>query len=255
MLGINGGLRGKRRVPSRQNAGGLWFPNEQNIARRLRIWPVANGDPFFDNVSLLLHYDGANNSTDIIDSSLASKSPSSINGGRLTTAISKWGSSSLTSSTVSTEASPTVGWTNAYTGLLSYPFTLESWLYRPSGSAPVGIYGIGYLQTKRVNIYYLASNQIEWEQAFIGVRMRTANSVPVNQWFHFAITVNSANTATFWVNGVADATLLNTDNIGGNGLLSIFCEPNHFVDDTRLTVGVARYESNFTPPAAPFPDE
>jgi hypothetical protein len=40
MLGVNGGLIGKRRVPTVGGASGLWLLNEQNLAIRGNIWPV-----------------------------------------------------------------------------------------------------------------------------------------------------------------------------------------------------------------------
>ena len=39
MLGFNGGLLGVRRVPSGDTASGLWFQNEQSVAKRALIWP------------------------------------------------------------------------------------------------------------------------------------------------------------------------------------------------------------------------
>ena len=44
MLGFNGGLLGKRRVPTISEAKGLWFPNEQSVAKRAAIWPASPGD-------------------------------------------------------------------------------------------------------------------------------------------------------------------------------------------------------------------
>ena len=40
MLGFNGGLLGVRRVPTLSAANGLWFPNEQSVAKRENSWPV-----------------------------------------------------------------------------------------------------------------------------------------------------------------------------------------------------------------------
>lgn len=39
MLGFNGGLIGARNLPSSSAASGLWFPNEQSVAKRASSWP------------------------------------------------------------------------------------------------------------------------------------------------------------------------------------------------------------------------
>jgi len=39
MLGFNGGLMGVRRVPATGATSGLWFQNEQSVAKRADIWP------------------------------------------------------------------------------------------------------------------------------------------------------------------------------------------------------------------------
>jgi hypothetical protein len=40
MLGFNGGLMGVRKVPTTGSASGLWFQNEQSVAKRAGIWPI-----------------------------------------------------------------------------------------------------------------------------------------------------------------------------------------------------------------------
>jgi hypothetical protein len=45
MLGFNGGLMGQRRVPITSGAPGVWFSNEQSIAKRAGIWPSYIPDP------------------------------------------------------------------------------------------------------------------------------------------------------------------------------------------------------------------
>ena len=45
MLGFNGGLMGVRKVPNSGSAPGLWFQNEQSVAKRAGIWPGPLG-PF-----------------------------------------------------------------------------------------------------------------------------------------------------------------------------------------------------------------
>jgi hypothetical protein len=43
MLGFNGGLMGVRKVPTTGTASGLWFQNEQSVAKRAGIWTMPLG--------------------------------------------------------------------------------------------------------------------------------------------------------------------------------------------------------------------
>lgn len=46
MLGFNGGLMGVRKVSAASSASGLWFQNEQSVAKRAGIWPVTSGTAY-----------------------------------------------------------------------------------------------------------------------------------------------------------------------------------------------------------------
>ena len=93
MLGFNGGLIGVPRVPTAGAAPGLWLPNEQSMARRAGTWPVAN-DPFLDDVTALFLMNGANGSTEFVDSGPNAKAVTVFGDARLSTAASRFGGSS-----------------------------------------------------------------------------------------------------------------------------------------------------------------
>jgi hypothetical protein len=83
------------------------------------------------------------------------------------------------------------------------------------------------------------------------------NSVPLNAWVHLAL-VRSAGTTVMYVNGssVASTTTSFNDTAGG-GIIGGFCDggtysPNGYLDEYRITKGVARYTANFTPPTQAF---
>ena len=84
-------------------------------------------------------------------------------------------------------------------------------------------------------------------------------SIPFNTWNHFALVMIS-NHFVAYVNGVATgAPLAVTRSSLVSSLLSIggtHFGPSYggFADEFRVTKGVGRYTSNFTPPTAPFPD-
>jgi hypothetical protein len=61
MLGFNGGLMGVQRTPTTGTASGLWFQNEQSVAKRAGLWPQVLTDPTA-GLSPVLWYDFADES-------------------------------------------------------------------------------------------------------------------------------------------------------------------------------------------------
>lgn len=96
-----------------------------------------------------------------------------------------------------------------------------------------------------------------------GTIVQGSSSLTNNTWYHLAVT-RSGSTIRLFVNGVVDATVTNSSqivsgssfNVGDRqpGDISGQCPLNGYVDDLRITKGVARYTANFTPPTAPFPN-
>lgn len=82
----------------------------------------------------------------------------------------------------------------------------------------------------------------------------------VNTWTHLAIT-KSGNDFRFFKDGtqfytVAPGHVLMNGTVHTIGMLAGYGADyfDGLIDDFRVTKGVARYTSNFTPPTAPFPD-
>jgi hypothetical protein len=229
--------------------------------------PATIGDVNFADVELLLHMGGSNGSTTFTDSSSNGLTVTANGNAQISTTQSKFGGSSayfdgngdyLTASHAS----------NFNFG--SGDFTAEVWFNVPAG-APSGIEpfittaaGQGVTGTDFQGIwfglyqgqyYFLAStNQSSWDVVI------AAGTPPTDTWTHFCV-VRSGNTFTLYVNGVSigtttsSGTLTNSNNliaIGGrtrNNQYSI-----GYLDDVRVTKGVARYTSNFTAPTAAFLD-
>ena len=142
-------------------------------------------------------------------------------------------------------------------------FTIECWMY--FNSVAVGQEPLAGCNTSSLNWawytnntgtlnYFLSSNGSSWDIAS-AVLM---GNIATGQWYHIAL-VRNGNVFTPYVNGVAgttttsSATIYNATNPLYVGGLPAGYGLNGYVDDLRITKGVARYTANFTPPTAPFP--
>lgn len=216
---------------------------------------AVSGDPYWSSVDLLLPLNGANNSTTVTD---VSNTPRTFNTNINifhSTSIKKYGSASL--SLPGSTSIATTSITNS-TAIGTGDFTLELWAYRTNSQTDRGIIHIGPANDSYdgVAIGVNASAGTWGIYANNGERTGTIGATQ-NTWAHLAVT-RTGGTTRLWVNGVqslsvADATNYTdrTINIGlwyGGGYSFA-----GYIDDVRLTVGVARYTSAFTPPTEAHP--
>ena len=80
----------------------------------------------------------------------------------------------------------------------------------------------------------------------------------IDTWYHVAY-VRSSGTTKLYIDGteiisVADTTNYTDTNFTVGGWYSNSYLLNGYIDDLRITKGVARYTAAFTPPTAAFPD-
>ena len=217
-------------------------------------------DPQYGSVSLLLHGNGTNGSTTITDNSPSPKTVTAFGDAKISTAQSKFGGSSIafdgTGDYLNVPASSEFNFD-------STNFTIETWLYFSaigaakviagnwSGSALSSTFGFQQESDGRITgIAYTGSTVL---QVF------TSSSATINQWNHIAFVRNSGSLCMY-LNGVGGTNVSIASAVNnGTGPVQIGRESasyyfNGYIDDLRITKGVARYTANFTPPAAPFPD-
>lgn len=86
----------------------------------------------------------------------------------------------------------------------------------------------------------------------------TSSAVSLNTWYHVALCRSGTSTRMFIEGAQVGTTYTDTTNYvtcpvniaaSGNVLYTL----TGFIDDLRITKGVARYKANFTPPTAAFP--
>jgi hypothetical protein len=251
MLGFNGGLLGVRRTPTTVAAPGLWFQNEQSVAKRAAIWPLSD-DPYWSNVSLLLRCDGTNGSTTFTDMSVNAHAITATGTAQVATAEKQFGTGSLSvgfsgTGYIDTPANST----------FSFPgdFTIECWVKfdatQPGGTSALfelNDYQNGILV--RSDNTYFNSAAVSW------------TGLINTSWRHLAMT-RSGSTIRWFRDGVVDATTYTTSatlnsvngklRFGANIHTSGGTPMRGYIDEIRVTKGVARYTASFTPPAAPFP--
>ena len=220
-------------------------------------------DPVFNNVSLLLHGNGANGSTTITDSSSSPKTVTAVGNAQISTAQSKFGGSSMLFD--GTGDWLTIPDSDEFS-FGSGNFTIEAWIYNNTTGTFRHIVGQGNGNGTVAAFYFFKSNTNKLS-GLIGSSggstiVSSSADLPLNTWTHVAF-VRNGGTITLYINGVADGTasvtgivvndLSNQLRVGAAGEFPTDTWAG-YIDELRITKGVARYTSNFTPPTAPFPD-
>lgn len=202
-------------------------------------------DPNFSAVSLLLR----NGPT---DESSPTKIITAYGTAGASTSTVKYGSKSIAVNGYSSYISTS---TDSSLGLGTGNFTIEFWLYMTSAwSSSTGIFGFsdghglsnfgGYLAFWQNNGFYYYSNI----------------TLAQNQWVHIALTRDGTSLKTY-INGTLKWNAGNfSASLGASSFIDIGrhnntynCAVTGFIDDFRITKGIVRYTSDFTPPLAELP--
>ena len=232
------------------------------------------GDVYFPQTSVLLPFNGSDAATSTSDLSNRNGTVSFAGTAQLSTGASKFGGSSLLVDGNSDYVSISDSYWN--TCMSSGDFTVELWARFDSASLD------GSTQTtfasNRGDISGSSSNGwvfrkftdnvIPWymrqgsDWVYINYAQGTRTAVSADTWYHLAVT-RSGNTWKLFLNGTAEDTITNSTSIvdgGADGLTvgalagGIAGGPYHYmdgyIDDVTITVGHARYTSNFTAPTS-----
>ena len=139
-------------------------------------------------------------------------------------------------------------------------FTVEFWLYANSSSTTHGLIaasltGSGYWAS------LIFSGLIYWQSPNGATNLLSASySGYYDTWTHVAFVRNSGTTKLY-LDGIEKASASDATNYNGaSGFYDIGRDQDNsafltgYIDDLRITKGVARYTANFTPPTKEFPD-
>lgn len=232
------------------------LPHRRKAFRSSGVPSGGDSDPYFSNVVLLLHCDGTNGSTTFTDNSSSAKTVNAIGNANTATSTKKYGAASC-----ALDGTGDYLITNATSADFNFgtstDFTVEAWVYMNGASPNDSNFFTTSSRTYYFGLYdgsILIGNGSQ--NLFI---VGQGYSAYRDKWTHIAHT-RSGTTHRFFLDGVKKGEATSSQSYGGTEYMNIGRDPgfgsllNGWMDDIRITKGVARYTADFTAPTIPFPD-
>jgi len=205
-------------------------------------------DSYASSVSLHLKMDGANGSTTFTDSSPNALAVTATGNAQISTTQSKYNGTSAYFNGTNSYLSMA---NNSAFDFGSGDFTVECWVYFNSlgGSDYAPIFGNAYL------FYVGSAGQMLLFNGSSNVATGSSGAVTTGAWYHLAW-VRSSSTVKMFVNGVqngSNATVSSSIASGSSNSIGFWPTVylNGYIDELKITKGVARYTSAFTSPPIP----
>jgi hypothetical protein len=224
-------------------------------------------DPNFANVGLLLHCNGTDGSTSFPDSSSNAHTVTALANAQVDTGQKKYGSASAQFD--GTDDKLTVPYASAF-NLATGDFTIECWVrFQQDADAWSGSWLLaqpGNSSFDQWSLWADSPGGTSYQAVFQAVNTADSQVIALthgaalvkNVWYHLAVTRSGSTFRLFVdgaspVSGSSSATLKSTAaalTIGNDADGTA----GHYgwIDDIRITKGVARYTAAFTPPVAEF---
>jgi hypothetical protein len=221
-------------------------------------------DPDFASVALLLHCDGTNDSTTFTDSSSNTLSGTVEGSAKLSTAEKKFGTASAN---FNSGTNACIKYTdNALDVATSEDFTWEFWAYVTEVTTTTIFGSVNYIVESQgsndlaISLKEGTGGDKFWAFAYDNsTGWDHQDTVTLNQWQHVAL-VRDSDVINLYVDGVKSSSSTTLDYALDNaaffsvGPRSSGDSNKLYIDEARITIGVARYTATFTPPTAAFPD-
>ena len=141
-------------------------------------------------------------------------------------------------------------------------WTIEGWIYFNSVSNTPHIFQFGANSSSRAVLYMSAAKLIAWSGSDI---ITGTTTITTSQWYHVAWVFTASNTTSrLFINGNLEGTNASYNSYpknAGDIAFMIGYQPysggagdylNGYISDFRITKGIARYTTNFTPATTPF---
>lgn len=212
-------------------------------------------DPFYANVALLLHFDGANGGTTFTDNGPAAQTLTPAGNAQTSTTSPKFGTAKGLFDGTGDQLTTASNAVNAFgTG----DFTIECWINFTDANAGVIVshpFGGGWMLTIVADVMY-------WQSQYNSVNLiaRSCSALKGTGW-HYVALKRASSVCSLWFDGVQQGATANDGGVNYTSTTTYIASgvpsasPAYFtgsMDDLRITKGVARDVS--TIPLAPFPN-
>lgn len=209
-------------------------------------------DPYAGYVIAQLRMEGTNGGTTFVEDT--GKTVTRVGTPTTSTAQTKYGSSSAVFNGTTDYLSLPAAASNAYgTG----DFTMECWCYQTARASIAMLFSQGSNAGNTGIACYINASGTIVVGSHTAQYINSTSTLPLNTWNHVAV-VRVGTVLSLYLNGLLVGTAPNSINftdqqlyVGQSGELIYYF--TGYIDDVRMTKGVARYLGPFVPPTAQLP--
>lgn len=209
---------------------------------------------------LLMHFDGSNGGTTFIDSSIYGRTVTVVGNSNTSTAQSKFGGSSAYFDGVGDYLTVP---DSSTLELGSSDFTIDLWVRSDTTTGVAGI--VSKSKTSATGpfiiyrslgnfLFYGSSNDSSYDIA----SALSLGTCTANTWTHLAVTrsgstIRTFQDGTFVTSTTSSASFVdNSQSVVVGSWSTASNDFKGYIDELRISIGVARWTSSFTAPTAPY---